>query len=1177
MSEPANAPPLSIARLVRQTLLYRWGIHIAVILGVAVATAVIAGALLVGDSMRGSLRGLTLERLGKIDSLIAPGGFFRFEDVAGDQPTLPDGLAVGVIYFPGASVEIKSATQGSGTSPMRTRRSAGVQILGIEDDFWQLESVDRRPSERPGDDSVLINQAVAEELDVKAGDEITLRLPVETAIPADSPLGKKEIETEGLPRMRVAAVLPNEGLARFALSASQTVPRLVFANRATLADVLDRDDEVNTVFFSQPVTDANIPLNLSSLTWDLKRVTVGEAGDLVDPERAIIDYVSLTSQRLLLPDVAVDRIVSAFPDGSATPVMTYLANALEKVDPNTGEVLRTVPYSMISAIDSGTTLTIDYTLPTGASEEDKDRVPLVLNDWTAERLDVTVGDAVRVAYFLPEVERGQEEEQSFWAVVTQIVPLSIPSRPHRGTRRAVFDEPITPFNDFELTPYVPGVTDQASISDWDVPFEMTRETNREDDRYVDEQRLTPKAFLPLQEGRRRFGSRFGNTTGLRFDPNTAGDLESIRANVLRAIEPARAELGWSPISIRSEQLAASRGTTPFDGLFLALSCFVIFSAVMLIAILLRLGVLQRLTELGTLLAVGWTPARVRRLMLRETTTLGIAGCCLGLLGGWFYAQGVIAALRTWWVGAVTVPFLEFHATPMSMLIGFLAGLVVCMATAWWSLRILLQLDPASLLGGRLMDSDPVRGSSSKAGRPDGSSVWMGRVIWTLIAFALIAGVIGGRSSGPAAAGAFVGGGMMLLIAMLASAYRLLRRNVDRQAGLFSLAVANARRNPLRSTMTMGLVATASFLILAITVFRMTPTEEGTGGFELMAQCAQPIHRDLSQPDVQKDLLAADAPAFSATRVVPMRLRAGDDASCNNLYRASQPTVIGIPAGCDMGGFAWMGYPDVPPNEDAWQALQTLAKGDESSPIPVVIDQNTALWSLQMSGRLGETIAFDYGGESGEIHFELVGTLMNSTLQGRLLIAEDNFERVFPDETGYRSFLIDTPTDQAATIAGILEDRLGEIAMDVTRSDVVLTELMAVQNTYLRTFQSLGALGLLLGTVGLAVSQFRNVLQRRGELAVMRAVGFTRGRLANLILNENVVLLVGGVGCGAVAALLAVLPYFITTRSSLPIWEPALTLIGIVLFGLIASALAVLRVVTLPLIASLRADNAAAEL
>src|SRR4051812_47965694 len=54
-------------------------IHLAVAMGVAVATAVLTGALLVGDSVRGSLRDLTLQRLGLIDSAVVSPRMFRAE------------------------------------------------------------------------------------------------------------------------------------------------------------------------------------------------------------------------------------------------------------------------------------------------------------------------------------------------------------------------------------------------------------------------------------------------------------------------------------------------------------------------------------------------------------------------------------------------------------------------------------------------------------------------------------------------------------------------------------------------------------------------------------------------------------------------------------------------------------------------------------------------------------------------------------------------------------------------------------------------------------------------------------------------------------------------------------------------------------------------------------------
>ena len=68
---------MSTFRLTLASLLYHWRSNLAVACGAAAGTAVLTGALLVGDSMRGSLRSLTLDRLGKIDEALVMDHFFR--------------------------------------------------------------------------------------------------------------------------------------------------------------------------------------------------------------------------------------------------------------------------------------------------------------------------------------------------------------------------------------------------------------------------------------------------------------------------------------------------------------------------------------------------------------------------------------------------------------------------------------------------------------------------------------------------------------------------------------------------------------------------------------------------------------------------------------------------------------------------------------------------------------------------------------------------------------------------------------------------------------------------------------------------------------------------------------------------------------------------------------------
>jgi len=96
---------ISVSKYVYKSLWhYRW-MQIPIALGVAAATAVIVGALVVGDSVRTSLRELALDRLGKIDQVLIAPRFF-------DQSTIKDwdtqSAIEGVILFPRSTVEKKT-------------------------------------------------------------------------------------------------------------------------------------------------------------------------------------------------------------------------------------------------------------------------------------------------------------------------------------------------------------------------------------------------------------------------------------------------------------------------------------------------------------------------------------------------------------------------------------------------------------------------------------------------------------------------------------------------------------------------------------------------------------------------------------------------------------------------------------------------------------------------------------------------------------------------------------------------------------------------------------------------------------------------------------------------------------------------------------------------------------
>ena len=124
---------------------------------------------------------------------------------------------------------------------------------------------------------------------------------------------------------------------------------------------------------------------------------------------------------------------------------------------------------------------------------------------------------------------------------------------------------------------------------------------------------------------------------------------------------------------------------------------------------------------------------------------------------------------------------------------------------------------------------------------------------------------------------------------------------------------------------------------------------------------------------------------------------------------------------------------------------------------------------------------------------------------------------------------------------MLEGALGDFGFDAESAPARLAEYSAVQNTYLSTFQSLGGLGLILGTIGLAAVQLRNVCRAARRAALLRAAGFRRALVARMVLWENALLLVGGLAVGCVAALVALLPHLAGGAARLPWGSVALAL------------------------------------
>jgi len=226
-------------------------------------------------------------------------------------------------------------------------------------------------------------------------------------------------------------------------------------------------------------------------------------------------------------------------------------------------------------------------------------------------------------------------------------------------------------------------------------------------------------------------------------------------------------------------------------------------------------------------------------------------------------------------------------------------------------------------------------------------------------------------------------------------------------------------------------------------------------------------------------------------------------------------------------------------------------------IPVIADATSLEYVLHAG--VGDTFSMDTGATE-PIVFRFVGAISDSILQGQLIMSGENFTRLFPSHQGYRNFLMQGPSiasgERADVVAEVLERELAPFGFDAVSSADRLAAFHRVENTYLSTFQALGGLGLLLGTIGLSAIMFRNVLERRRELALLGAVGYDARRISTMITAEASLLVVAGVAAGTACAAIAVAPAWFGHQGSGPGIGLVVLLGAVICAGLLSSLIAV---------------------
>ena len=1090
-------------RQLKKSFRYFWQIHLTVALCTAVATGVLAGALIVGDSVRGSLRSLTIERLGTIQHALLADHFFQ-PDSLDRQDKVPAVLLNGTIV-----------------APQTQTRASKVNILGVTENFFTFWDAETPPNlnKAAGQpfNAIIINEALQSELNVQVGDTLLVNIRQIADIHPEFILGERDA-SEAIQSLRliVSGIVPSENVGRFSLRAHQSLPLNAFISLPVLQKALGQGDKINALFTKKtaPISPDELALTLEALGLNIQ---------------AYETHFDLQSQEYLLKPILSETAltVAARHRIPSFPTLTYLANTISANG-------RTVPYSTIIALptDDGkfaellsrhTTESdrLAYNLEAQRTQTKPNEI--VLNAWTAADLGVKIGDSINITYYRVGIDEEYLTETASF-LLKGIVPI----------------EGIAA--DRGIIPTFPGIHDTADMSEWESPFPIDYAIIRDkDEAYWDEYGATPKAFISLETGKRLWQNRFGDLTSIRMTAAPDTDVHETRTlfetEFLKEIQPEA--VGFQFLSLQADGLQASAGATDFGMLFGSLSAFIIIAVALLVGMLFRIGVEQRSREIGILQAIGYPLVKVRRRFLYEGGIIAGIGSLIGCLLAVGYAQLMIFGLQTWWLPAIGTPFMELHASPWSLLSGVLISLGVVLISIRLTVHKLGRASAVSLLTGGTDFVDTTTGKPKTRKKR-----------YLPFLFALIGGIGVGIVVGHpivrllGVALVVIGVGWELFDRWLKS------QNVPEQLSRVRFAIRNAARQPGRSTTCVTTISIACCIIVAVGANRHDAPPKTEYAF--VAESALPLHHSLNTPDGRFELGFSESASelLSASEIIPFRVLPGEDVSCLNLYQPQKPQILGAS--------------EAILDEYPWNQIKVVQP--EGGRAPAIGDAKSLRWILHHDPNDDFLIQDEFG---KTLRLELE-TVENSLFQSQLIISESNFMKYFPSQSGYQFFLIKTPPTLREETAQILEKTLGDYGFDLTSAAARLASYRAVENTYISTFQSLGGLGVLLGTFGLALVFFRNIIERRRELATLRAFGFQRRLLSRMLFIESCFLLAIGMFIGIVAGLASILASQ-GHLPSFPWFSLTITLLFIFGFGIIANAVAVAVALRSPLLSTLKSE------
>ncbi len=1054
-----------------RSLIYYRRSHYSLIAAIACTACILTGALLLGATLKGSLNQLVAERVGRAHYALYGRNHF-FSSALADSLTARGLLAAPVIYI-----------QGEATPLDNSGPSMNTAVYGVDNNFFKM-GLDSAGFQNENSPLAYVNRAVLS-YGLQPGSKIRLKVRVPRPFNTDALFAGGQESSLSIV-IDVNGILEDRQMGRFSLDQNHYEQPAIFMPLSFLSRKLKLQERSNLLLISQPSSPIS-PLDPDSVIkecWQL-----GDGGYSLDyiKDRGVFE---LRSNKIFFPASLGGDILNSV--SFSLGYLTYFVNALSMKGPlslNKSPLSKNtpfrerIPYSFVS-----TSNTLDSLFPIQSNS-------IVLNTWSAQELNAKPGDTLTLTYFTHSAGSGLLEDTTT-LIIHSIIPM----------------DTLNP--DTLLMPAIPGFTDALSCRHWDpgVPIDLQK-IKKQDEVYWEKWRGTPKAYIHLNKAQTIWNNRFGAYTGFRI-PATPYRETGIRNSLKDILTPERS--GTRLLNLRQEGAHSVGSSVDFGGLFIGLSFFILAGALMLTTLLFILMIDQRSHQLGTLGAIGFSRNKISALMLSEGLVLATLGCLAGIILSLLYQQVLVWALNSFWQDITT----SFKARPLisapKLLMGFFITLAMVPAIQWFSLRLKSSL-PVSLWS---RVSPP---SVTGKGLLTYTTVFV--VLLLSLCIIMVKAVLDPQPQGTVEF--FIIG--IIFMALVAVIVRLSLFGISLTGTFTSAAFLKTylSRKSSRSMLILCMMQISTFIILTVglhhrssfTTAALTLHNSGAGGYTYIGKSS------ISHSEDDIKALRGSLPLMAGDTInwMNIKVRQGDDASCLNITRALRPEIFGVREDIlhTRGAFSFSAMLPAIGSTNPWQFLSTPLGKDI---IPAIADQTVIQWGL--GKKVGDTLSY-VNSLGEEIKMVLAAGLKNSIFQGKILISQNLFEQYFPDIPGYAAFLMDFNNNGDSETMPSGTDKFyqqaGDLGIHLTPTPHILSNFARVENTYLAIFFMLGVFGILLGTLGLGAVILKSARERVYDYALLRAVGFTNGRISFLLWGEHVVLLCLGLAGGIGGAVITILP------------------------------------------------------